>query len=160
MSRHDGECITSVVAAYNASAFDCICKYGYDGSHCELVADMCANITCENLGVCISTYLAWTCRCPDPEMYSGIYCEHQSSALIIKQILSKSFASIAIAAIGGVFVFVIVMDVLKYGFRIDPVDRERQLLRSEREEKRANKGKKQEKCAKIGIWFFYKNYSK
>jgi hypothetical protein len=37
------------------------------------------------------------------------------------QVVSKSFAYIAITAISIVGMFIIVMDVLKYGFGVDPV---------------------------------------
>jgi hypothetical protein len=110
--------------------------------HCELVDNMCFNITCQNKGRCISSHLSWSCNCLDPLLYSGTYCEHKSSSLITKEILSKSFASVAITAIIVVMLFVVIMDILKYGFGIDPVDRERQLMKSKQEKKRLNKNKR------------------
>lgn len=64
-----------------------------------------------------------------------------------KQILSKSFASIAIAAIIVLFAFVITMDFLKYVLKIDPVDRERKLMQLDRANKKVksrNRGPRRE----------------
>jgi hypothetical protein len=104
--------------------------------------DMCANITCQNKGICISSYPSWKCECINEAYYYGEYCEHKHTSLIVRQVLSKSFASIAIIAIVSVFLFVITMDVLKYVFNIDPVDRERRLMKLEQEK---NQFKKREK---------------
>ena len=52
---------------------------------------------------------------------------------MIRQYVSKGFGYAGILAIASVMIFVIVMDVLKYGFGIDPVESERQLMRQERE---------------------------
>jgi hypothetical protein len=52
--------------------------------------------------------------------------------------LSRSFAIVAIIAICLIFAFVLFMDILKYLFNIDPVDREHHRLRME-EEKKAQK---------------------
>ena len=137
----------TIVALVNKTTFHCDCKAGYDGIRCELKENMCANITCENNGVCFSSYPTWTCVCLDSSLYSGTYCETKSTALLVRQVLSKSFASIAITAIILVFLFVITMDVLKYGFKIDPVDRERRLMKLE-EEKRQKKKRKDPKARK------------
>jgi len=103
---------------------------------------LCDNITCENSGICMSSYLAWTCECLDSSFYSGTYCQDKSSALKTKEALSKSFAIIAIIALCCVFGFVIIMDVLKYVFKIDPVDRERHRLRMEKEKNEQKRFKK------------------
>ena len=103
---------------------------------------MCVNIICENNGICLSSHLSWMCRCLDETFYSGKYCQHKSTALVVKQILGRSFASIVIAAIIAVFLFVIIMDILKYGFMIDPVDRERRLIELNRNREQSDKSKK------------------
>jgi hypothetical protein len=94
---------------------------------------MCANITCENGAICASSYLTWSCTCLDSSFYSGTYCQDKSSSLIFKQALSKSLGIVAIIAICIVVGFVIVMDILKYVFKIDPIDRERHRLKMEKE---------------------------
>jgi len=136
----------------NKTTFDCDCVDGYDGTHCELVTNMCTNIRCLNNGLCMPSYLSWSCRCLDSTY--GKYCENKLASLIIKQALSKSFASIAITAITVVFIFVITMDILKYVFNIDPVDRERKLMKLEQQKRQFNK-KKEKKKTKIALKFFY-----
>lgn len=113
---------------------------------------MCTNITCENKGVCFSSHLSWSCECLDSTY--GTYCENKDTSLVIKQALSKSFASIAITAIIAVFIFVITMDILKYGFKIDPVDRERRLMELEQRKRQYNK-KREKKKTKITLRSFY-----
>ena len=118
---------------------------------------MCRDITCENNGRCLHSYLNWSCQCVDASLYSGEFCQDESSALVTKQILSKSFAFIAIVAITTVFGFVIVMDVLKYFFGIDPVDRERRLIELEQEKKRTQTRprRKEKKSERMAVRFFY-----
>ncbi|CAF1031937.1 unnamed protein product [Rotaria sordida] len=153
---HDGNCVemNGTVSLNNKTTFKCICKPGYNGPQCELISDMCINIKCENKGVCISSHLSWRCHCLDSSLYSGKYCEKISTSLIIKQILSKSFASVAIVAIIAVFLFVIIMDILKYVFKIDPVDRERRLMKLKQKKKYLNKNRKKPR-KKVALKVFY-----
>ena len=142
-SRHNGTCmeINQTIPGYNATTFQCKCLYGYDGLHCQVVSNMCSNITCENQGICISSYLLWSCKCLDATLYSGLYCQEKSSALAAKQALSYSISIAAIIALCCVAAFVLTMDVLKYVFKIDPVDRERHRLEMEREKEEQRKFK-------------------
>ncbi|UJR32304.1 hypothetical protein I4U23_019768 [Adineta vaga] len=160
---HDGDCIKERISADNKTTFACLCQRGYDGTRCELVSNMCTNITCENKGICRSSHLSWKCHCIDSTLYSGVYCEHQSTSLTIKKVLSQSFVSIAIAAIIAVFLFVIIMDVLKYVFQIDPIIGERRMMKNERMKKLSDKNKKRKKMMEnyvnIAIRFAYKNFS-
>ncbi len=109
--------------------------------------NFCANATCENKGVCFQEYLNYTCQC-----VSGFYgrnCETTETSTLVHTYTSKSnfniivldfpitllffvfegFGYIAILMIAGLFGFIIVMDVLKYVFHIDPVQSERNKLR-------------------------------
>lgn len=152
--RNNGTCIeiNTTISGILETTFTCQCIYGYDGTYCELESNMCDNITCEYNGVCISSYLTWSCQCLDSLLYSGIYCQDKSSALVTKQILSKSFAIVVIVALCCVVGFVMLMDILKYVFNIDPVDRERYRLRIEQEKKEQKKfstKKKKKKVKKI-----------
>jgi hypothetical protein len=151
--RHNGSCISGTKSINDEKTFHCNCTPGHDGSNCEKNTDMCGGIICENGGVCISSYPSWSCKCIDPSLYSGKLCERKSAALRTKQMLSKSFASVAITAIVAVFLFVIIMDVLKYGFKIDPVDRERQLMKAERKKKPFQKTKKRQ--TKVALRLYY-----
>jgi hypothetical protein len=118
---------------------------------------MCANIICENHGVCLSSYLSWSCECLDSSFYYGQYCEHKSSSLLAREILSRSFASIAIVAITGVFVFVITMDILKYVFKIDPIDSERRRLALEhgKKSKKSKTKRPKHKHRPFSMQFFH-----
>ena len=120
--------MNDAISIDNQTTFQCQCTPGYDGINCQFISDMCKNIICENNGRCFSSHLSWSCQCLGDSLYYGQNCEHTSSELVAKQILSKSFAFIAIIAIIAVYAFVTTMDILKYGFGIDPVDRERQRM--------------------------------
>ena len=119
----------------------CTCPSGKNGNHCEYEIDACGNITCENRAQCVSAFGNWSCLCVDYELYSGIYCETKSDKLKTKEIVSRSFASIAIGSIGTVLSFVIIMDLLKYCFRIDPIMDERRFMKEQEEIHRKEKQK-------------------
>jgi uncharacterized membrane protein len=93
-----------------------------------------------NNGVCRPLFKNYTCECLG-DSYSGLHCEIISSKTQIYVIISKSFAYIAIIAMISVAMFVIIMDVLKYYFGIDPVQEERERIRR----KKKNKQKKRTK---------------
>ncbi|CAF1158716.1 unnamed protein product [Adineta steineri] len=124
---NNGTCIevNSTTVDNNGTTFCCNCSESFTGVHCELKIDLCVNITCQNHGICRTVNMSWTCICLTPSLYYGNYCEIETSALKIKQALSRSFASIAIVALVLTCSFVIIMDVLKYVFKIDPVKAER-----------------------------------
>jgi len=142
--RNNGTCteINTTISGDIETSYSCQCVYGYDGTNCELVSDLCGNITCEYDGVCISSYLMWSCQCLDSSLYSGIYCQDKSSALITKQILCRSFAIAAIIALCCVFAFVFTMDILKYVLKIEPVERKRHRLRMKQKKKEQKKFRK------------------
>jgi hypothetical protein len=121
--------------------FGCVCDDGWQGIHCESMINYCDfdNVTCENKGVCRPLLLNYTCECVGNNFYSGRHCEIKSRKIIIFNIVSKSFAYIAIIALIVVAMFVIIMDILKYCFGIDPVHHERERYRRE---KRAKKRKR------------------
>ncbi len=149
--RHNGKCIEKheIILFDDKITFQCHCVPGYDGINCQLISDKCGNIKCENNGICSSSNVSWSCRCLDASLYSGEYCQHKSTALVIKQVLSKSFASIAITAITMVFLFVIIMDILKYIFKIDPVDRERRLMKLKERKNRSNHKRQKQTPVKL-----------
>ncbi|CAF1317461.1 unnamed protein product [Rotaria sp. Silwood1] len=135
---HNGTCIpiNSNVSSTDGTNFKCECIQGYNGIYCELSVDLCGNITCEHDGICQTVESVWKCLCVESTYYYGDYCQFKTTTLKVKEILSKSFASIAIGAIITTCAFVIVMDVLKYVFHIDPVATERDNYRKRREEQR------------------------
>jgi hypothetical protein len=76
-------------------------------------------------------FLDYECECLSGISW-GRHCEHVASSIIIRQYVSKAFGYIAIIAISVVAGFVIIMDILKYVFGIDPVQPERELIRRRR----------------------------
>lgn len=99
--------------------YRCECSPGWTDVHCDRLINHCENITCFNGAICRSTTTDYECLCLT-NSYSGRHCEHIETKLRIRQIVSKSFAYIAIISLALVFLFVIALDILKYCFRIDP----------------------------------------
>jgi hypothetical protein len=85
-----------------------------------------------NNGVCRPLLLNYTCECLSGS-YSGRHCEITAKRIIIYKIVSKSFAYIVIIAITTVAMFVLIMDILKYCFGIDPVHVERERYRRQKQ---------------------------
>ena len=111
-----GACVTE-----SDQAFLCRCTAGWQGQHCETRVDRCRNHTCQNHGVCQSLPLGYVCHCLDGS-FSGSQCELVAKRIAILHRISQSLGYIAIVSIIAVATCVIVLDVLKYGFGIDPVE--------------------------------------
>jgi hypothetical protein len=110
------------------TTFNCTCESGWEGNRCEIRVDYCFNVTCQNKGVCRPSLLNYTCECLGTS-YSGRHCEIRASKIIIYTIVSKSFAYIAIIAITFVAMFIVIMDILKYCFGIDPTREDLEIIR-------------------------------
>ncbi len=150
--RNNGSCIVvnSTSVGNNQSSFYCECEEGFTGIHCELIVNLCVNITCANSGICQSNGLAWKCLCINPSFY-GNFCEYQTSSLQVKKALTKSFASVAISVLVLTCSFVVIMDILKYVFRVDPVKTERERLHKHKQAHRAAKAA----ASKVALRFQY-----
>lgn len=105
-----GHCIET-----SDTTFQCLCGEGWTSEYCEVKINYCGNVTRPNKGVCRPLFLNFTCECLGTS-YSGRFCEITTQKTIVYQIVSKSFEYIVILCIGGVVLFIVVMDVLKYGF--------------------------------------------
>ena len=105
----DGRCILDAMApvGYGCSCFS---EFNY-GSHCELDHRPCPSGTCEN----------HTLRKPSVAGSSEKDVEVAAKKRRIHRILSKSIGSSAILIIVGFIMWVIIMDILKYGFDVEPV---------------------------------------
>ena len=102
----------------------CSCAMGWHGSHCQARVDYCGNVTCQNNGVCRASLLNYTCQCLG-DSFSGRHCEIKSSANVVRQTVSRSFAYVAIIALSTLMCFIVMLDVLKYCFGIDPTGGEK-----------------------------------
>lgn len=100
--------------------YACQCQSGWQGDRCEQKVNYCDSEKCVNNGVCRALLGNYTCECLG-DSYSGRHCEHTDRRIAIYRTLSKSFAAVAIGAMSAVAIFILVMDILKYGFGIDPV---------------------------------------
>ncbi|UJR07313.1 hypothetical protein I4U23_011601 [Adineta vaga] len=100
------------------TTFHCSCATGWEGINCETKTDYCRGVSCQNNGVCRSAYLNYTCECLG-QSYSGQFCQIASNKIKAQQGIAKSFASIAIAILICTAMFIIIMDILKYGFGLD-----------------------------------------
>jgi hypothetical protein len=132
------------------TTFFCHCNEGWQGIHCETMINYCENVICMNNGVCRPLFLNYTCECLG-ESFSGRHCEITATKIKIFQRVSKSFALIAIIVIISVAMFIIIMDILKYWFGINPT---RQDLKRIRRRKQAQKRK-----SPVVIRFIYVNQS-
>jgi hypothetical protein len=102
------------------------------GDYCETKLNYCFNVTCHNKGVCRPLFLNYSCECVG-DNYSGRHCEITAANIIINKTVAKSFAYVAIIAMASVAMFIIIMDVLKYCFGIDPIREELERIRREKQ---------------------------
>jgi hypothetical protein len=117
------------------TTFVCLCEEGWHGVHCEMKVNYCENVTCENNGVCRPLFRNYSCECLG-DSYSGRHCEITSQKTFVRKIVSKSLSYIAILSLASVVGFIVIMDILKYGFGIDPVHEERERLRRKKQVKK------------------------
>jgi hypothetical protein len=115
--------------------FYCVCPDGWQGAHCEFMIHDCEGVKCLNNGVCRPGLLNYTCECLG-DSYYGPRCENTATKIIIYKIVSKSFAYVAIIAMTVVAMFVMIMDILKYGFGIDLTREELERYRREKQGKK------------------------
>ncbi len=80
----------------------------------------------------------YKCECLG-NSFSGRHCEITENGIVIRQVISKSSAYIAILSGISVIAFIVIMDILKYCFGIDPT---RDELERIRRQKRAEKVKR------------------
>ncbi len=125
-----GTCINT-----SDTTFVCLCQPGWTDTHCQTMENYCENVTCMNKGVCRPLLMNYTCECLG-ESFSGRHCEITGIKIKIYRMVSKSFAFIAIIALTSVVAFIVIMDILKYCFGIDPTREELQRIRRKRQAKK------------------------
>jgi hypothetical protein len=114
------------------TTFVCLCEPGWNGTNCETIDNYCKNNKCENNGVCRPLLRDYKCECLG-ESFSGQYCEITAIKIKIYRIVSKSFSYVGIIALIIVAMFIVIMDILKYCFGIDPVEGERERIRRKKQ---------------------------
>ena len=122
----------------SASEFRCECADGWTNKHCETMLNQCVNVTCQNSGVCQPLFRDYRCACSSSD-FSGRHCEITAGSVVARQIVSRSFAYVAIVCLAGVFAFMVVLDILKYVFHVDDItskDRRRKLKGTVRKTKK------------------------
>ena len=115
----------------------CFCIDGWEGHCCEAKVYTCSEGLCKNNSVCRPSFKNYTCECLGDSFY-GRHCEHTALKIKIYKIVSKSVSYVAIIIMVSTAMFIIIMDILKYCFGIDPVHKERERIR---QAKRAKKRK-------------------
>lgn len=97
----------------NSNDFTCLCTEYYEGSRCENQIDLCKNETCSGNGNCIikSDYKT---KCECFKYFNGEKCSIEEEQLkTIKSVISTA-SVIAIFMIIVTYLFVFMLDVLKY----------------------------------------------
>ena len=117
-----------------SSNLSCSCGSGWQGSHCQALINYCRENSCLNGGICRPLLLGYQCLCLSD--FSGESCEMTSRKTETLQIVSKSFAYVAITAICLVFLITVVFDILKYVFGMDLVRVELQKIRKKKIKKK------------------------
>ena len=88
-----------------------------------------------NNGICRPLFKNYTCECLN-DSYSGRHCENIATRIKIYRTVSTSMAYIAILALISTVMFIVIMDILKYCFGIDPVHKERERIRRKKQAKK------------------------
>ncbi|RUS83809.1 hypothetical protein EGW08_008421, partial [Elysia chlorotica] len=71
--QNDGVCLV-----VNKHFFECVCKKGYTGLHCETLEDPCATEPCQYGGTCVAMTSSNTFFCQCPEGREGLRCEREA----------------------------------------------------------------------------------
>jgi hypothetical protein len=77
----------------------------------------------------------YSCECLG-DSYSGRYCEITANEMMVRLLVSKSSAYIAIFAMVSVAMCIVIMDVFKYFFGIDSVGEEMKKMRKKNKRKK------------------------
>ncbi|RNA40382.1 delta C isoform X2 [Brachionus plicatilis] len=82
----------------------------YYGKNCEKKIDVCSNETCSKQGVCYDIDGKAKCKCFP--LYSGEKCEIESNEMMVKKVVIKTSAIIAMMTIVSFFVMCLACDML------------------------------------------------
>lgn len=106
----------------------CACPSGFRGEHCEENINDCSGITCSSRGICQDAINNYTCICFDG--FYGDLCQETKTETMLLQVVSKSFAVVAILLIASIAGLVVASDVHTYLTRKSTRDEQRSTARS------------------------------
>jgi Notch-like protein len=72
----------------SSTEFECHCDLGYEGEQCEKTVNFCANVICQNRGVCFQQFLNYTCNCLLG--FNGRHCEITETSTVVRGYVTKS----------------------------------------------------------------------
>ncbi|KAM6950118.1 lactadherin-like isoform 2-T2 [Lycodopsis pacificus] len=80
--KNDGSCkiITPTRRGDVFNEYVCKCQPGFEGVHCQINVNDCANQPCKNRGICRDLDGDYTCQCPSP--YVGKQCQLSCISLL------------------------------------------------------------------------------
>ncbi|CAF4294924.1 unnamed protein product [Rotaria magnacalcarata] len=107
----------------NKKSKQCLCPEGFQGDFCEDNIDDCANIKCSHHGICQDDMNSYKCLCFDG--YYGNQCEERSVQIVLFEIVTKSFAFVAILLIISIACLAIASDIHTYLTRSKQVRKHR-----------------------------------
>jgi hypothetical protein len=116
----------------NHMHYNCSCIDGFDGYHCETNIDDCFEDSCKNGGQCIDLINGFSCNCFT--FFYGEFCEIKKGELVLQENVSKAFSVVAILFIISTFGFFILLDMMRYVFKIEPEGllEERQMIKKKK----------------------------
>jgi hypothetical protein len=96
----------------------CQCPSGFRGEHCEENINDCVGIMCSSRGICQDAINNYTCFCFDG--FYGDHCQETETEAMLLQVVSKSFAVVAILLIASIGLLVVASDIHTYVTRRKP----------------------------------------
>ncbi len=99
--------------------YKCHCKENFIGKRCEYKINICENETCSGNGLCIiqnENHVNETiaCKCFGIGLYEGKYCEHETTKLVVIQVVKKTTSYIAIIVIITFYCLIFSSDLVNY----------------------------------------------
>ena len=107
----------------------CACPAGFRGEHCEENINDCAGILCSKRGICQDAINNYTCICFDG--FYGEHCQETETETMLLQVVSKSFAVVAMLLIASIAALVVASDIHTYVTRRKPHQQRSLLLGSD-----------------------------
>jgi hypothetical protein len=124
-------CLNYATCMQNKTEYNCECIDGYEGSRCQFEQDICEKDKCEHGSLCVSfieknhTFdsngsmkFIHTYKCICTQYFYGIHCEIPYYSYVVIKTVSKSLGIASFISIGLLFLYILIMDLLKYVCKI------------------------------------------